>query len=581
MGDVVRTGRIAVTSCAVFICWFSGAIAQTATPVPAQNSAPGAWQSFLIPEGKIVYDVVNKVTWLADMNLPHDPGFRFDFQPCDGSDNEPQPCIWASGSMNYTSAEQWVKALNHYNNGNGYLGHQNWQLPTAPLKAYDCSGTGPSPYRESFAFGCNTSALGFLYHTALGFRAPNTAVPIPANTVGPFLNFQPNIYWSSSGGIAPLQVNSPGMVFDPETNVTWLADANLAAHETFGLPRCETAPSPTLCVARDGSMNDASAKQFIINMNAYNGGAGYLGQVNWALPPLDARCPLYGCGGVRNPMGNLYYNQLNFPTRTLAGTPVVPVPDIEVGPFNNLQPLPYWACLADTVQGACEPTDRGGEPSKKSEWGFSFSTGFQGTERLTASHFVAVYFVGCGLLEQLLCEGAPAYVLPAIAAKGGPVYAIPGAVTEQSTITLTNVSGSVCLRAGYCTNAAGIVTAAAGNTTAPGQTSTFLDVEPDSTTVEFNYGALLVSIEGVGTIQVFPAVQMNGLNSASPLTTLNAAAPTFAELGFPKFSIQNAHVRFIVADTYYADNSGDFVLTLQTPTAADSAAAETAAQVGP
>jgi len=465
---------------------------------------------------------------------------------------------------------------------------------------------------ESFAFGCNTSALGFLYHTALGFRAPNTAVPIPANTVGPFLNFQPNIYWSSSGGggkvhcvtagnfsfangdhgggcggdfayvlpmigepslgvVAPLQVNAAGTVFDPETNVTWLADANLAAHETFGLPRCETAPSPVLCVAIDGSMNDASAKQFIIN---YNSGAGYLGQMNWALPPLEASCPLYGCGGVRNPMGNLYYNQLNFPKRTLAGTSVVPVPDIEVGPFNDLQPFPYWACLADTIQDACEPTDRDGEPSKKSEWGFSFSTGFQGTERLTASHFVAVYFVGCGLLEQLLCEGAPAYVLPAIAATGGPVYAIPGTVTERSTITLTNVSGSVCLRAGYCTNAAGIVTAAAGNTTAPGQTSTFVGVEPDSTEVQFNYGALLVSIEGVGTRQVFPAVQMNGLNSVSPLTTLNAAAPTFAELGFPKFSIQNARIRFVVADTYYPDNSGNFVLSLQTPTATDSAATD-------
>jgi hypothetical protein len=106
---------------------------------------------------------------------------------------------------------------------------------------------------------------------------------------------------------------------------------------------------------------------------------------------------------------------------------------------------------------------------------------------------------------------------------------------KRSTITLTNVSGSVCPRAGYCTNAAGIATAAAGNTTAPGQTSTFVEVEPDLPEVEFYYGALLVSFEGVGTRQVFPAVQMNGLNSVSPLTNLNAAAPTFAELGIPKF----------------------------------------------
>ena len=31
--------------------------------------------------------------------------------------------------------------------------------------------------------------------------------------------------------------------------------------------------------------------------------------------------------------------------------------------------------------------------SKSSEWGFSFGTGFLGTERLTANHFVTAYYV--------------------------------------------------------------------------------------------------------------------------------------------------------------------------------------------
>ena len=150
----------------------------------AQGSAPGPWQPFLIPDGKSVYDIVNHVTWLTDMNLPHKEKFRFGFALCDGSITEPQPCIWADGSMNYTSAQAWVLALNAYVDPisgivTGYLGHTTWQLPTAPRNASDCSGTGPAPYSESFAFGCDTNALGFLYHTALGFRAPNTAVPIP------------------------------------------------------------------------------------------------------------------------------------------------------------------------------------------------------------------------------------------------------------------------------------------------------------------------------------------------------------------------------------------------------------------
>jgi hypothetical protein len=147
-------------------------------------------------------------------------------------------------------------------------------------------------------------------------------------------------------------------VYDPETNVTWLANANLAAtwlplsslgeFDTLGLPLCETAPERRPCVALDGSMDYASAQQFIINMNAYDNGAGnapgYLGQTNWGChPDADvANCPTYGCAGTLNPLGNLYYVQLaSFP----AGTPVVPVPDIAVGPFitSCLFPIgPAW-----------------------------------------------------------------------------------------------------------------------------------------------------------------------------------------------------------------------------------------------
>jgi hypothetical protein len=76
---------------------------------------------------------------------------------------------------------------------------------------------------------------------------------------------------------------------------------------------------------------------------------------------------------------------------------VVPVPDIAVGPFNHLQPFPYWECLADTIQDACEPDidTLADEPGKNSEWGFSFGTGFLGTERITANHYVTAYYVGC------------------------------------------------------------------------------------------------------------------------------------------------------------------------------------------
>ena len=203
-----------------------------------------------------------------------------------------------------------------------------------------------------------------------------------------------------------LQVNPDGQtIYDPMTEVTWLADANLAKRETFGLPRCKTAPDTTPCVARDGSMNYESAMAWVNAMNAYvdpiTNFVGYLGQTNWALPSLDASCPTYGCGGNRNPMGNLYYDQLNFP----AGTPVVAVPDIAVGPFHHLLPFPYWSCLADTIQEPCNTA--GNEPSANSEWGFSFGTGYLGTERLPADRFVTAYFRGCDLPDQKKCSVTP------------------------------------------------------------------------------------------------------------------------------------------------------------------------------
>src|ERR1019366_7192347 len=173
-----------------------------------------------------------------------------------------------------------------------------------------------------FGFNCMASALGSLYYNALGLKAPNTAVPIPINTAGPFANFQPYLYWSQTtppngigygtfsfdsgfqgsntlpnflyvlpvihgkiSGTPPftgtgLEVNPGGQtVYDPVTNLTWLANANLAASNTFGLPPCKDQANPKLCVNQDGAMNLDSAHQFVTNMNTSNG-AGYLGQTH-------------------------------------------------------------------------------------------------------------------------------------------------------------------------------------------------------------------------------------------------------------------------------------------------------------
>jgi hypothetical protein len=398
----------------------------------AQLSAQNPlWPLALISNGETVYDVVNHVTWLTDANLPARE--RFGVPLCDASFMA--PCVNPSGIMDYLSATTWILAMNNAN----YQGHSNWQLPTTPSTDSSCPGTGT--LGNSFGFGCEANAMGYLYYRALGFRAPNTAVPLPPNRVGPFRNFQPDHYWSNSSGggqqigqqnpianfdfvdgsqgggtagdfqyVLPmiegkipgtppangmgLEVNPDGQtVYDPVAKVTWLADANLAASDTFGLPRCQTPTTPVNCVAQDGSMTNGSAGQFIINMNAYDHGAGYLGQTHWQLPPINAGCPTLNCYGMGNPMGILFYTQFGLS----AGTPVVQPPDIAVGPFLHLWPSPYWSCQGPTIQGACETVGPSGSSATPAEFGFSFGDGYLGTAHLPAFHFVTAYYVGCGL----------------------------------------------------------------------------------------------------------------------------------------------------------------------------------------
>ena len=39
--------------------------------------------------------------------------------------------------MDYGTALRWVAAMNALDHGAGYLGHNNWQLPTAPTEDHN------------------------------------------------------------------------------------------------------------------------------------------------------------------------------------------------------------------------------------------------------------------------------------------------------------------------------------------------------------------------------------------------------------------------------------------------------------
>jgi len=127
-----------------------------------------------------------------------------------------------------------------------------------------------------------------------------------------------------AGSGSGLQVSADKRtVYDPMTDITWLANVNLAASNTFGLPRCADPITPPICVAQDGAMTYDSTIQFIASMNI----AAYPGQKNWQLPSIDASCPGYECDGTRNTLGNLFYDQLGF----IPGSSAVVVPNIAVG----------------------------------------------------------------------------------------------------------------------------------------------------------------------------------------------------------------------------------------------------------
>ena len=107
--------------------------------------------------------------------------------------------------------------------------------------------------------------------------------------------------WQLSEAAGALTISADGLtVDDPANGITWLADANLAAGNRFGLPVCTgTASSPQPCINPSGSMNYPSAAAWVAAMNAAN----YLGHSDWQLPtnpPHDDGC------GRKGPNGNSF-----------------------------------------------------------------------------------------------------------------------------------------------------------------------------------------------------------------------------------------------------------------------------------
>lgn len=367
-----------------------------ATGSAAGSAAPVAPRFARAADGATVHDNVRNITWLADANLAATQPFGV-------------AGINPSGSMSYPTALRWIAAMNAAK----YLGHDDWALPATPPEDAGCG----SHNRYAFGFGCTLSPLASIYGDALGLAFPATAVAMPSTDVKGFSNFQPYIYWSESlnanhsdtneNGFTTFSFNNgfqgsnvsknfmyvlpmvpgkvaadkaAGTIYDPVAKVTWLANANLAATETFGVAG----------IAASGAMQHSTALTWIKAMNA----AAYHGVRRWQLPPTIERDPscsakeTFGFGCAGSPLGSLYYGVLGL----TKGQPVVAAPDDPVGPFHNLEPYLYWACHGAATGDACNSDPD--LPSHVFGWSFSFGNGFQGTTMYANDLYVTAYHPG-------------------------------------------------------------------------------------------------------------------------------------------------------------------------------------------
>jgi len=141
-------------------------------------------------------------------------------------------------------------------------------------------------------------------------------------------------------------------IYDTDRNITWLADANLAASNSFGISG----------IAANGGMDWNTANAWIAALNA----SGHLGVNDWRLPftpAVDAGCDeQYASfsGGMNcrdSELGHLFYDELG-------GQPYLGIDPGADNPFANLgSGLIFWSTASPWDDGRA--------------WYFSFGSGNQ------------------------------------------------------------------------------------------------------------------------------------------------------------------------------------------------------------
>jgi hypothetical protein len=389
--------------------------------------------------GATVYDSLHKVFWLQDANLAAGADGQAIAQTMHVRGVAP------NGMMSYATAVLWVDAVNKYNHGHGYLGHNNWRLPDTPFKDPSCGWMGPGG--ASFGGLCQDDELGNLYYANLGKMIPGNVAQGFDAKIAPFEHLQIAYYWTSApfghagikvfsfasgqgdptttmdsfyyvlpmvlkasgpiggkadaptcGANSDLAVyqNGPAAkkaVYQCSTGISWPVDANLAATHPFQLTGDmpnglrESRPYPA-----SGNSIHVKPVPLIVGgamlektatqwIGQLNAGAGYLQEKHWKLPDSV-------------PEFLALYTALKLKTgdRRLMATG-------NAGPFQNLQPFFYWeTCKPDPKgQGETSPDcDVGNAPRGKQgtqmDFDFTFGYGLEGTDAADLNYFVTLNY---------------------------------------------------------------------------------------------------------------------------------------------------------------------------------------------
>lgn len=180
--------------------------------------------------------------------------------------------------------------------------------------------------------------------------------------------------------------------YDDVLDVTWIANANLAASNTFGLaynsdlgdyPGDPYGPSYTEQILPSGQLTWGGALHWTAAMNT-DGGTGYLGFNDWRLPTMldtgTSGCNFAFTGAdcgynvqtgsevttVYSEMASLWYDTLgNLAYNDTAGNPQPGWGMSNTGPFSNVQSNFYWSGLEYA-------------PDTSNAWYFNAGVGNQG-----------------------------------------------------------------------------------------------------------------------------------------------------------------------------------------------------------